>query len=250
MEITDLGKLHWLLSIEIKHNGECHTIHLFQHSYINSILHQCGLQDLKPISIPMDMNIRLTTAQSPLTTAKIAQMHDIPYNEAIGSLMYAALGAHPDITFAIQTVLRFLTKPGPMHWQAIKRIFQYLKGTMELWLSFMSKMDLTGYTDADGSMAEDRHAISGYAFLIHSSTISWSAKWQEIIALSNTEAEYVAITHATKEAIWLHTLLSQLFKINLNSTTLFSDNKSTIELTKDHQYHARTKHINIHFHFI
>ena len=110
---------------------------------------------------------------------------------------------------------------------------------MDLWLSYgMSRMDLTGYTDADGSMAEDQHAISGYAFLIHGGTISWSAKWQEIIVLSTMEAEYVAITHASKEALWLHSLLSQLFDLNLNTTTLFSDNKSAIELTKDHQYHA------------
>jgi len=110
---------------------------------------------------------------------------------------------------------------------------------MELWLSYgMLKMDLTGYTDTDGSMAKDRHAISGYAFLIYRGAVSWSAKWQEIIALLMTEAKYVAITHASKEALWLCALLSQLFNLKLDSTTLFSDNKSAIELIKDHQYHA------------
>ena len=100
-------------------------------------------------------------------------------------------------------------------------------------------------------MAEDGHEISGYGFLIHrAGAVSWSAKRQEIIALSTTEAEYVAITHASKEALWLHSLLSQIFNFDLDSTTLFSDNKSAIELTKDHQYHARTKHIDIRFHFI
>ena len=251
VEITDLGELHWLLGIEIKRDRERHTIHLSQRSYIDSILRRYGLQDLKPVSIPMDVNIRLTTAQSPSTTAEIAQMRDVPYHEAVGSLMYAALGTCPDIAFAVQTVSRFSMKPGPVHWEAVKRIFRYLKGTMELWLSYgMSRMDLTGYTDADGSMAEDRHAISGYAFLIHGGAVSWSAKRQEIIALSTTEAEYVAITHAAKEALWLRVLLSQLFELDLNTTTLFSDNKSAIELTKDHQYHARTKHIDIRFHFI
>ena len=251
VEITDLGELHWLLGIEIKRDREHRTIHLSQRSYIDSILRRYGLQDLKPVSIPMDTNIRLTTAQSPSTTTDIAQMRDVPYHEAVGSLMYAALGTRPDIAFAVQTASRFSTKPGPVHWEAVKRIFRYLKGTMELWLSYgMTKMDLTGYTDADGSMAEDRHAISGYAFLIHGGAVSWSAKRQEIIALSTTEAEYVAITHAAKEALWLRALLSQLFDLDLDSTTLFSDNKSAIELTKDHQYHARTKHIDIRFHFI
>ena len=133
----------------------------------------------------MDTNIRLTTAQSPSTTADFALMRDVPYREAVGSLMYAALSTCPDIAFTVQTVSHFSTKPGPAHWEAVKRIFRYLKGTSKLWLSYgMKDIKLTGYTDADGSMAEDRHAISGYAFLIHGGAVSWSAKRQEIIALS------------------------------------------------------------------
>ena len=100
------------------------------------------------------------------------------------------------------------------------------------------------------NMAEDHHAISGYAFILHGGAISWLAKWQEIISLSTTESEYVAMTYAAKEALWLCSLLSQLFDTNLELTTLFSDNQSAIALTKDHQYHTHTKHIDIHFHFI
>jgi len=91
--------------------------------------------------------------------------------------MYVALGTHPNIAFAIQTISCFSTKPGLTHWEAMKRIFRYLKGTIELWLTYgTSKVDLTGYVDADDSMAEDWHAISGYAFLIHGGAVSWSAK--------------------------------------------------------------------------
>jgi hypothetical protein len=107
-----------------------------------------------------------------------------------------------------------------------------------------------GYADADGSMAEDRRAVSGYAFLIHGGAVSWSAKRQEIVSLSTTESEYVAATSAAKEALWLRSLITQLFDITLDATTLFSDNQSAIALTKDHQYHARTKHIDVRFHFI
>ena len=180
-----------------------------------------------------------------------SQMHDIPYHEAVESLMYAVLSTCPDIMFAVQMVSHFSIKPRPAHWEAVKQIFRYLKGTIDLWLSYgTKKMILTGYTDADGNMAEDRHAISGYAFLIHGGAISWSAKWQEIVALSTTKAEYVAITHTVKEAIWLWSLILQLFQLDLKTTTLFSDNKSAIELTNDHQYHPHTKHIDICFHYI
>ncbi|CAA7264973.1 unnamed protein product [Cyclocybe aegerita] len=251
VEITNLGKLHWILGIEVRRNRERHIIFLSQHSYIDLIIRWYNLQDLKPLSIPMDPNVRLSSAQSPSTTVEIAKMANILYHKAVGSLMYTSLGTRPDITFAVQTVSRYTSKPGPEHWEAVKRIFCYLSGTKELWLSFGGDTKgLVGFADADGSMAEDHHVISGYAFLLHGGAVSWSAKRQEIISLSTTESEYVAATQATKEALWLHSLVSELFAIDLDMTTLFLDNQSTIALTKDHQYHARTKHIDIRFHFI
>ena len=178
-------------------------------------------------------------------------MRNVPYHEAVGSLMYASLGTHPDITYAVQTVSRFTKNPGMAHWEAVKRIFRYLKGMRELWLSYGGiARALTGYADADGNMAEDRHAISGYAFLLHGGAVSWTTKRQEIISLSTTESENIAATYAAKEALWLRSLISQLFNITLEATTLFSDNQSAIALKKDHQYHARTKHIDVRFHFI
>ena len=110
--------------------------------------------------------------------------------------------------------------------------------------------ELNGYADADGNTAEDRHAISGYALLLHGGVVSWTTKRQEIISLSTTESVYIAATYAAKEALWLRSLISQLFDTTLEATTLFSDNESAIVLTKDHQYHARTKHIDVQFHFI
>jgi hypothetical protein len=121
----------------------------------------------------MDPNIKLTSTQSPTTTNNIVKMRDMPYHETVGSLMYTSLGTHPNITFAVQTLSRFATNPGPTHWDAIKRVFQYLKGTRNLWLSYGgNKVDLEGYADADGSMMEDRKAISGYAFIVHGGTVS------------------------------------------------------------------------------
>jgi len=110
--------------------------------------------------------------------------------------------------------------------------------------------ELTGYADADGNMPEDRHTISGYAFLLHGGAVSWTTKRQEIISLSTMESEYVAATYTAKEALWLRSLISQIFDTTLTLTMLFSDNQSAIALTKDHQYHTRTKHIDIRFHFI
>ena len=241
VEITDLGELHWILGIEVKRIREDRKILLLsQCSYIDSILRRYGLDDIKPISTPMDPNIRLTSAQSPTTSDDIAKMRNVPYHEAIRSLMYASLGTRPDISFAVQTLSCFAANPGMEHWEAVKRVFRYLKGTRELWLSYGQVVkEMEGYADADGSMMEDRKAISGYAFIINGGAVSWSAKKQEIVSLSTTESEYVAATYAAKEALWLRTLIFQLFGTSLSATTLFSNNQSAIALTKEHQYHTR-----------
>jgi hypothetical protein len=106
----------------------------------------------------------------------------------------------------------FASNPGPVHWKAVKWIFHYLAGMCDLWLLYgESKRTLEGYTHMDGSMAEDRHAITGYAFLVDSSTVSWSSKRQEIISLSTTESKYVAAMHGGKEALWLRSLISEVF---------------------------------------
>jgi hypothetical protein len=199
----------------------------------------------------MDMQVRLTSEQSPKDAAEFAAMHDMPYREAVGALNWAALATCPDIAFAVATVARFAANPGPAHWEAVKRIYRYLAGTRNLWLSYgETKRTLVGYADADGSMAEDRRAITGYAFLIDGGAVSWSSKRQEIVSLSTTESEYVAATHGMKEALWLRSLISELYGPISEATTLFSDNQAAIALTKDHQYHARTKHIDVRYHFI
>ena len=160
VEVTDLGVLHWMLGLEIQRNCIGRTIHLSQCAYIDAILHRFHFDDLKPLSTPMDVQVRLTSEQSPKDMAEFAVMHDVPYCEAVGVLNWAALATRPDITFAVATVARFAVNPGPAHWDAVKCIYRYLVGMCDLWLSYGEmKRTLVGYADADGSMAEDRRAI-------------------------------------------------------------------------------------------
>ena len=141
-------------------------------------------------------------------------MRNIPYHEVVGSLMYATMGTQPNICFVVQTVSRSNTNPGSAHWEVVKQIFHYLKGTRDLWLRYGGVVkELVGYVDADGSMSKDHKAISGYNFLINGGAVSWSAKHQEIISLLTTESEYIAAMYATKEALWLCQLISQIFGI-------------------------------------
>jgi hypothetical protein len=251
VEVTDLGELHWMLGIEIQRDRQAGTVHLSQRAYIDSILRRYHLDDSKPLSTPMDTQTRLSSKQAPKSAAEFAAMRDVPYREAVGALNWAALLMRPDIAFAVSTVAQFAANPGPVHWEAVKRIYRYLAGTRDLWLTYGEiRRTLEGYADADGSMAEDRRAIMGYAFLIDGGAVSWSSKRQEIVSLSTTESEYVAATHGMKKALWLLSLLSEVFRGFRDATTLFSDNQAAIALTRDHQYHARTKHIDVRYHWI
>ena len=127
-------------------------------------------------------------------------------------------------------------------------------GVLVKWLAIVWHSNKMMYSWQNGYKLQEKdvdwHAISGYTSILNGRAVSWSAKRQEIVSLSMTESEYVAVTHAAKEALWLWSLLSQIFDITPKPTTLFSGNQSAIALTKDHQYHARTKHIDFHFHFI
>jgi len=254
-KITDLGECTWLLGIKISWDHANKTISLSQTSYIDTILARFNFDDLKPSSIPIDPSQPLARSQCPSKLTDIAHMKNIPYREAVGSLMYASMGTRPDITFATNTVAQFVDNPAWIHWEAVKRIFRYLKGTRGLELVYGGqKMDLVGFVDADGASQEHRRAISGYVFVVDGGAVSWSSKKQELVTLSTTEAEYVAATHAAKEAVWLCSLISEIFaplEITLtNPTTLHGDNQSAIALAHGGSYHARTKHIDIRYHFI
>ena len=251
-EMSDDGEIHWLLGIEIKRDRAAHTISLSQRAYIDSLLSPYNLEDAKPVAIPMDPGLVLSISQCPATADEIRQMQNIPFREGVGSLLYAALRTRPDIAFATSALGKFAQNPGMVHWEALKRVMRYLKGTsaMELVLGGKQGGDLEAYADADLASQEHRHSISGYAIFMGEGTASWSSKKQGIVALSTTEAEYIAATHAAKEIIWLRSFLTEIARPLAHPTTLFCDNQGAIMLTKDSQYHARTKHIDMRFHFI
>jgi hypothetical protein len=161
----------------------------------------------------MDPNSQLSKDQCPKTAEEKERMVKVPYREAVGSLNWVAVVTWPDIAFVARTLTQFMENLGEAHWEACKCVFHHLQGTKDWRLTYGggNEKGLVGYTDADGMSQEHRRAISGYAFLIDGGAVSWSSKKQEIATLSMTEAEYVAMTHAAKEAIWIRHLLGDVF---------------------------------------
>ncbi len=134
------------------------------------------------------------------------EMVKVPYQQAVGSLMYAMLCTRPDLAYPISVVSQHMANPSLEHWIAVKRIFRYLQGTLHFKLCFrgLTPQGLVRYCDANwASDLEDRRSTTGFVFMMGGGAISWSSKRQPIIALSTTEVEYMASTQATKEALWM-----------------------------------------------
>jgi hypothetical protein len=251
-EVKFLGEPRLYLGIEITRERSSRSIILSQRNYIDTLLRRFKLENASTVSTPMVPGQTLLKRDGP--SDKVASGL---YAIAIGSLLYAAMCTRPDIAFAIQSLSQFTSNPGPEHWTAVKRVLRYLKGTRDYALTYTGQDDegkpikVIGYTDADwGSNPVDRKSISGYSYMLGGAAISWSSKKQPTVALSSTEAEYIAATHATRQAVWLRQLLHELFVPQENPTQLLMDNQSAIALTRDAQFHPRTKHIDIQYHFI
>ena len=130
---------------------------------------------------------------------------------------------------------------------------RYLNGTIHLGLAYnrCKRDNLVGYSDADwAGDLDDRKSTSGYVFKLSEGPISWRSKKQTCVALSTAEAEYMALASAVQEAIWLERLVSDLLGSKEETVTVYEDNMSTICMGKNQQYHGRTKHIAIKYHFV
>jgi hypothetical protein len=174
------------------------------------------------------------------------------FRSLVGNLMYLT-ATRPDIMFAVSLISRFMEAPYSEHWEAAKRILRYVKGTTDYGIFYQANVPITlfGYTDSDlAGSVDDSKSTSGYAFSIGSGVICWSSKKQPIVALSTTEAEYIAASFAGCQIVWLRGILENLNHKQDVPTTLLCDNNSAISVTKEPVLHGRTKHIRMRYHFL
>ncbi|GJX36656.1 hypothetical protein Tco_0248213 [Tanacetum coccineum] len=175
--------------------------------------------------MPLGGHFKLSLKDFPVRDYDVERMSKVPYANVVGSLIYLMVCMRPDIMYAVSVVSRYLVNLGKNHWEAVKWILKYLR-------------DYAKDTNKDRS-------ITCYAFLVHGCVVSWKATLQYVVALSTIEAKYMALMEAVEEAIWLRGLLKEL-GVELNTV----ENNCEIHLSQNHVFHKRTKHINVHYHFI
>lgn len=249
-EVT-IGSTEYFIGLEIKRDRIARTIKISQRNYLLRVAEKIGLADAKGISTPAESRVYLSTTLEDNNDKR--DMEKVPFREAVGSLMFAACVSRSDIMFAVSVVSRYLENPRLEHWQAVKRIIRYAKETAAYGIVYdgHNTDGLIIYSDSDYATDPDtRRSTSGYVTVLTGGAVSWMSQRQRIVALSTTEAEYVAASDATKEAIWICRLLESVGVNEKGPTEMRLDNQGSIKLIKNPEFHKRTKHIDVRFHYI
>eukprot|EP00253_Pinus_taeda_P016645 PITA_16645 len=209
-DMKDLGGARQILGMEIFRDRSNGKLWLSQQKYIEKIPLRFGMNNVKPVSVPLASHFKISSNLCPNTDEEKEYMSRIPYANVLGCLMYAMVCTRPNISHAVRVVSRYMANLGDL---------------------------------------DKRRSTSWYVFTLVGGAISWMSKLQNIVALSTTEAEYIAASHACKEAIWLKGLFGEFGRLQDN-IKLFSDSQSAIHLAKNLAYHSKSKHIPIKYHFV
>ncbi|GKA96775.1 retrovirus-related pol polyprotein from transposon TNT 1-94 [Tanacetum coccineum] len=242
-QMSMMGQISFFLGLQISQNPR--GIFINQSKYANEILKKFDLHKSDPVDTPM---VERTKLDEDLSGIPVDQTQ---YRSMIGSLMYL-MASRPDLVFAVCMYARYQSKPTKKHLEAVKRVFRYLQGSinMGLWYPKDTAMALTAYADADHAGCQDtRRSTSGSAQFLGDKLVSWSSKKQTSTSISSIEAEYIAMSGCCAQILWMWSQLSY-YGFAYNHIPLYYDNKSAIALCYNNVQHSRSKHIDIRHHFI
>lgn len=244
--LKDLGDLHYFLGIEV--NKCTDGIVLTQGKYVSDLLKNACMTNCKPVSTPLSTSEKLSLhSGSPLGPEDATR-----YRSIVGALQYLTL-TRPDIAFSVNKVCQFLHAPTTEHWTAVKRILRYLKAYAQLGLKICRSTSylVSAFSDADwAGCVDDRRSTGGFAVYLGDNLVSWNARKQPTVSRSSTESEYKAMANATAEIIWVQTLLKEIGIDSPAKVHLWCDNMGAKHLASNPVFHARTKHIEVDYHFV
>lgn len=251
-KLRDLGPTSFLLGIHITRDWDKHTISLSQRQYVVDMLEKFNHGNCSPVQTPMEPGLRLSASMGATTEEDKALMATVPYLSAVGAMMYLACTTRPDIANAVGVLARFSANPGPAHWKAVKHLFRYLQGTKDLKLVYGPDPDsneqFTSFTDSShGDNLDNGRSTGGYLVKYGTGAISWSSKLQSVVALSTSEAEFIAAVEAGKEIIWMRKILGEFGYTISGPSILRCDNQSSIQVAKNPEHHGRMKHLDLRF---
>ena len=244
-EMKDLGPARVMLGIEINRNRASRQLFISQSEYTSTILARFRMEKSRDVATPMEK------PGSTLESSPAAK--DIPYRQAIGSLMYLMIGSRPDLAFAVRKLSQHSENPSHENWIAVKRVFRYINGTKDFGILYNGNRSLltAGYADADwGGCRLTRKSTSGNIFLVAGGAVCWRSKKQTCVTTSTCEVEYIACCLAAKEAVWLSRLLADLNNSSPRPITIQVDNDGAIDTAYNASINQKNKHIDLAYHYV
>lgn len=249
LNIKDIG--HATECIGIRINQSRTKIEIDQEKYIVELLKKYNMYDCKSVKTPSDPNVKLTV-QTINESSEITGT--VPYQEIVGSLLYLSQGTRPDIAYAVNDVSRFNAKHSIEHWEAVVRILRYLQGTKGKKLCYTCECEndnLHAYSDSDwASDIDKRRSCTGFVINMSGAAINWKSHRQDIVALSSTEAEYIALSATVKDVLWIQQILNEVNADFVGCTIIYGDNSSALKIGNCEAFRERTKHIDVRHHHI
>ena len=245
-KIKDSGEVKRILGIQVHRtkNG----LFIEQSQYARKVLQEYEMDQCTPVATPMDGYESIQPGQP-----DEERTDQRAYQRRIGSLMYLMTGTRPDLAFAIGKLSQFCHDPTVRHANAVNRVLKYVAGTTDYGILFQRDDSTVAYSDAAyGDDKTDRKSTYGHVVLRGGGACIWTSKKQRGVATSTTEAEYVGLTEAAKTVVWLTRWLDELAFRRTDDAPiqLLGDNKASLALVKNPEYHQRTKHIDIQYHYV
>ncbi|CAM8914155.1 unnamed protein product [Rhodiola kirilowii] len=242
-EMKDLDTAKKILGMHIVRDRGKGTLFLNLSDYLSKLVKKFDMSDAKTVLIPLAHHFKLSNEQCPKAESDIEHMSKIPHANAVGCLMYSMACTRQDLAHGVSVVSRYMGNPGKAHWYAVKWLFRYIKGSLNKGLLFgqsNSENDtLVGFVNSDftGSL-DTRRSQTWYVFTVFGTAVSWKAGLQSMVTLSTTEAEFVAVTEAVKEALWLKGVLVELGQ-KQDCVKICCDSQGAIHLSKHQVFHER-----------
>lgn len=243
-DMTDLGKMRYFLGFEILQREE--GIYMCQRKFAREVLERFGMESSNGVKNPIVPGVKLSKKGGGVAVDTTL------YKQIIGSLMYLTV-TRPDLAFVVGLASRFMENPTEAHFAVVKRVLRYVKDTIELGIMYNrgGSREFEAYTDSDyAGDLDDRKSTSGSVFLMAGGAVSWSSKKQPIVALSTTEAEYIAAVSCATQGIWMTRVLGEFGEEYGDCITIKCDNSSAIQLSKNPVHHGRSKHIEVRFYYL
>ena len=257
-QMKDLGEMKYFLGMHVTRDRKNRLLRINQKSYIEDVAKRFGMDQAKPARTPLPPKINLqkrSRTDDDEYDEETRLMAKVPYAEAVGCLIYAIAATRFDISYAVSAVSRYMSNPGQIHWKAVKQIIQYLNSTKDFTITYGCKQENgtspIGFSDANfAADLDDRKSLSGYVFTVNGAAVFWNCKKQSVVATSTTEAEYISLSMASSEAVWIRSFFNELGLTQNEPTLIYGDNQGSLALSKNPKFHARSKHIDIKYHFI